>query len=310
MPSKRKIAVGSLLLLCLTTGAAAAYQYVSTTNGVTTAFQTGPVGSQYVRISPTETVACQEGRCVTVTDKGEVITSTENDSTFDSPPVGAIINDGSVGGKALTPDGKPCDFDPGFDDPAENERIRTIVCAQMSGEIGNDSALSGDGLNDGGDGRGSGASGDAAVDAETQRIRGLFGDRSSSSTVRTNASVADSVSSTGNGGSGISGSTDAEVDAERARIRGLFADRDNTTSGTGADGTGTTDGGTSGGIRASGMSCPESRSFLNIFGGAVTCGNDGQTIPIVISGDCPITACILKYRSSTSSPGFAGPIDF
>ncbi len=275
MLSKRKIALGSLLLLCLSTGAAAALQYVSITNGVTTALQTGRVGRQYVRISPTETIACQEGRCVTVTEKGEVITSTENGSTFDSSPVGAIIR------------------------AADNSGLATI-------SDGNDSVSSGKESPDRDDGRSSPSGFDALVDTETQRIRALFVDRNTSS-ARTGRNVIGSVSLPGNGASGTNGLIDAEVEAERSRIRELLDDRDNTTSGTGGNGT---TGGTNGGINVSGMNCPESRSFLNIFDGAVTCGNDGLTIPIVISGDCPITACILRYRNTTSSPGFGGPIDF
>jgi hypothetical protein len=62
-------------------------------------------------------------------------------------------------------------------------------------------------------------------------------------------------------------------------------------------------------VGTSGRCGRESRSLLGIFGGAVTCGNDGIPTPGLINGDCPITACILRFGGN-QTPVFGGPLDF
>lgn len=40
----------------------------------------------------------------------------------------------------------------------------------------------------------------------------------------------------------------------------------------------------------------------------MTCGKKGSTFPVLIRGDKPITACMLKYRPGRTSP--FGSLDF
>lgn len=53
--------------------------------------------------------------------------------------------------------------------------------------------------------------------------------------------------------------------------------------------------------------CDRSRSLLSIFDfGEMTTGREGWTFPVLLNGDCPITAAMIKVDKSG---GFGGPLD-
>lgn len=59
--------------------------------------------------------------------------------------------------------------------------------------------------------------------------------------------------------------------------------------------------------RTSNSRCPRSRSFLNLFGeDELTKGSQGWTFPVLLNGDCPVTAAILKYGDNQG--GFGGSL--
>ena len=55
--------------------------------------------------------------------------------------------------------------------------------------------------------------------------------------------------------------------------------------------------------------CPKNRSLLGSFSSdQLTCGKTGWIFPGLINGDCPITACVVKTRSTNG--GTFGSLDF
>jgi hypothetical protein len=75
-------------------------------------------------------------------------------------------------------------------------------------------------------------------------------------------------------------------------------------SGSGS-GIGSGGGGTVGSVNRT--HCDPSRSLLNIFDvGDLTTGTTGWTFPVLLNGDCPITAAMIRVNKSG---GFGGPLD-
>ncbi|TSC78615.1 MAG: hypothetical protein G01um101425_1017 [Candidatus Peregrinibacteria bacterium Gr01-1014_25] len=66
--------------------------------------------------------------------------------------------------------------------------------------------------------------------------------------------------------------------------------------------------GTGGTFAFSGEHCPRNRSLIGaVFTDAeATCGTDGWTFPVLMNGDCPISACVLKVQDSETF----GSMDF
>ncbi len=55
--------------------------------------------------------------------------------------------------------------------------------------------------------------------------------------------------------------------------------------------------------------CPKNRSLLGSLSSEnLTCGKTGWIFPGLINGDCPITACVVKTRSTNG--GTFGSLDF
>lgn len=94
---------------------------------------------------------------------------------------------------------------------------------------------------------------------------------------------------------------------ERDRVRGLFQDQHRSDSPVAAAGSSPSN------AREAMPIVPahcynQDRSLVSIFGGSVTCGNAGIVVPVLIDGDCPVSACILKYGGDGST--FGGPLNF
>jgi hypothetical protein len=74
--------------------------------------------------------------------------------------------------------------------------------------------------------------------------------------------------------------------------------------------------GATGGYQSNGMrtprsrnKCPRERSLLAAFDQSVlTCGSSSWVFPGLINGDCPIRACVFKFKTNSSSP--FGGMDF
>ncbi len=64
-----------------------------------------------------------------------------------------------------------------------------------------------------------------------------------------------------------------------------------------------------GAAATAGAQCTRNASFLNGFtSDQLFCGRTAYTFPGLINGDCPVTACMLRYKSARPSP--FGSLDF